>query len=43
MNSLAISFMKGEPVFSWIPLISTVLLCVIFVTVSILRFNRQEF
>jgi hypothetical protein len=35
--------MTGEPVFSWLPLISTVLLCVIFIAVAILRFNRQEF
>ncbi len=43
MNSLAVSFMTGEPMFSWLPLISTVVLCVVFIVVSILRFNRQEF
>jgi ABC-2 type transport system permease protein len=43
MNSLAGSFMTGEPVFSWLPLISTVLSCVIFIAVAIWRFNRQEF
>src|SRR5512138_3696450 len=43
MNSLAGSFMTGEPVFSWLPLISTVASCVIFIAVAILRFNRQEF
>ena len=43
MNPLAISFMIGEPVFSWLPLISTVVLCVVFVGVAIRRFNRQEF
>ncbi len=43
MNSLATSFMLGEPVFSWLPLISTVVLCAVFVVVAIRRFNRQEF
>jgi ABC-2 type transport system permease protein len=43
MNSLAGSFMTGEPVFSWLPLISTVVSCVIFIAVAIRRFNRQEF
>jgi ABC-2 type transport system permease protein len=43
MNTLSISFMTGEPVFSWLPLISTVVFCVIFIIVTIRRFNRQEF
>ena len=43
MNSLAGSFMTGEPVFSWLPLFSTVISCVIFIAVAIRRFNRQEF
>jgi ABC-2 type transport system permease protein len=43
MNALAVSFMTGEPVFSWLPLISTVVSCVIFIAVAIWRFNRQEF
>jgi len=43
MNSLAGSFITGEPVFSWVPLISTVVSCVIFIAVAIWRFNRQEF
>jgi ABC-2 type transport system permease protein len=43
MNSLAGSFMTGEPVFSWLPLISTIISCVIFIAVAIRRFNRQEF
>jgi ABC-2 type transport system permease protein len=43
MNSLAGSFMTGGPVFSWLPLISTVVFCVIFIAVAIWRFNRQEF
>ena len=42
-NSLAGSFMTGEPVFSWLPLISTVISCVVFIAVAIWRFNRQEF
>ena len=40
---LAVSFMTGEPVFSWLPLISTVVCSVIFIAVAIWRFNRQEF
>jgi len=43
MKSLANSFMVGEPLFSWLPLISTVLFCAIFIGVAIWRFNRQEF
>jgi ABC-2 type transport system permease protein len=42
MSALAISFMTGEPVFSWLPLISTVISCVLFIAVAIWRFNRQE-
>ena len=43
MNALSVSFMTGAPVFSWLPLISTVVFSVIFVAVAIWRFNRQEF
>ncbi len=43
MNALSASFMTGEPVFSWLPLISTAVFCVIFIAVAIRRFNRQEF
>jgi len=43
VNSLAGSFMTGEPVFSWLPLISTVVSCIIFIVVAIWRFNQQEF
>jgi ABC-2 type transport system permease protein len=43
MNSLSASLMTGEPVFSWIPLISTVAFCAIFIVIAIRRFNRQEF
>jgi ABC-2 type transport system permease protein len=43
INSLAASFMTGEPVFSWLPLISTAVSCLIFIAVAIRRFNRQEF
>jgi len=35
--------MTGEPVFSWLPLISTVVFSVTFIAVAIRRFNRQEF
>ncbi len=42
-SSLAGALMAGEPVFSWLPLISTVVSCVIFIAVAIWRFNRQEF
>jgi ABC-2 type transport system permease protein len=43
MNALSVSFMTGAPVFSWLPLISTIVFCIIFITVAIWRFNRQEF
>jgi len=43
LNSLNVSFMSGAPVFSWFPLIATIVSCVIFITVAIWRFNRQEF
>jgi ABC-2 type transport system permease protein len=43
MDSLATSLMTGEPVFSWLPLISTVVLCAVFIGVAIWRFNQQEF
>jgi ABC-2 type transport system permease protein len=43
MSALSVSFMTGEPVFSWLPLLATVASCVIFIAVAIQRFNRQEF
>jgi len=43
MDALAASLMLGQPVFSWLPLIATLVYCVIFVTVAVWRFNRQEF
>jgi ABC-2 type transport system permease protein len=43
LSALSVSFMTGEPVFSWWPLISTVVSCALFITVAIWRFNRQEF
>jgi ABC-2 type transport system permease protein len=43
MNALAVSFMTGQPVFSWLPLIATVVFSLIFIIVAIRRFNRQEF
>jgi hypothetical protein len=42
-SALSVSFMTGEPVFSWLPLISTVISCIVFIFVAIRRFNRQEF
>ncbi len=41
--SLSASFMLGEPVFSWLPLILTFVSCVVFIAVAIWRFDRQEF
>lgn len=43
INALSVSFMTGEPVSSWWPLISTVVSCVAFIVVAVRRFNRQEF
>jgi ABC-2 type transport system permease protein len=43
MAPLTISFVNGSAVYSWLPLISTLISCVIFVAVAIWRFNRQEF
>src|SRR5512134_1298302 len=43
MNALPISLITGKPVFSWLPMISTIVFCVIFIVVAIRRFNRQEF
>lgn len=43
INPLSVSFMTGQPVFSWLPLIATVAACIAFVGVAIWRFNRQEF
>jgi ABC-2 type transport system permease protein len=43
LSPLSVAFMTGEPVFSWWPLISTVVACVVFIGVAIWRFNRQEF
>lgn len=42
-NSLIGSFMTGEPVSSWFPLISTVVSTIVFIAVATWRFNRQEF
>ncbi len=43
ITALFDSFLTGAPVYSWFPLISTVVSCIIFIAVAILRFNRQEF
>ena len=37
------SLMSGQAPFSWIPVIATVILSIVFVAVAIYRFNRQEF
>lgn len=42
-NSLPGSFMTGEPVFSLLPLVTSVISFVVFILVAIWRFNRQEF
>ncbi len=42
-QSIAASLMAGDPVTNWIPAILTAVLCVVFVAVSLWRFNRQEF
>jgi ABC-2 type transport system permease protein len=43
MSALSIAFINGEPVFSWLPLILTIISCIVFIAVAIWRFNRQEF
>ncbi len=43
INALSVSLMTGEPLFSWLPVIATSVLSVIFIAVAIWRFNRQEF
>ena len=43
LNPLSVSFMAGEPVATWLPLIITVIFSIIFIAVAMLRFNRQEF
>jgi ABC-2 type transport system permease protein len=41
--SLVTSVITGTPLFSWMPLISTSALSVLFIIVAIWHFNRQEF
>ena len=43
MQSIGASLMSGMPVASWLPAITTGVLSVVFIGVSIWRFNRQEF
>jgi ABC-2 type transport system permease protein len=43
LNPLSVSFMAGEPITTWLPLISTFVFSVSFIIVAIRRFNRQEF
>jgi hypothetical protein len=43
MDAIGYSLMEGSPVATWVPAIVTAVLCVVFIAVSIWRFNRQEF
>jgi len=43
MQAIGASLMTGTPVATWLPVIMTIILCVVFIAVSIWRFNRQEF
>ncbi len=43
ISALSVSLMTGQPVLSWLPMISTVIYCTTFVAVAIWRFDRQEF
>ncbi len=43
MTAIGASLMLGEPVSTWLPAIVTAVLCVVFIAVAIMRFNRQEF
>ncbi len=42
-DAIATSLIYGDSPFSWIPVIATVIFCIVFIWVSIWRFNRQEF
>ena len=42
-SALSAALMTGEPVYSWLPLIATVVSSAIFIAVAVLRFNRQQF
>ena len=43
MQPIGASLMSGMPVATWTPVITTGIICVVFIAVSIWRFNRQEF
>jgi hypothetical protein len=43
MRDLATSLMTGSLTFSWLPLISTLVLCIAFIAAAIWRFNSQEY
>jgi ABC-2 type transport system permease protein len=43
IDALSVALITGEPVSSWLPLIATIVSCVVFTSVAIWRFNRQEF
>jgi ABC-2 type transport system permease protein len=42
-KGVSTALMLGESPFSWLPVISAVIFSVLFITVAIRRFNRQEF
>ncbi len=41
--AVSTSLMSGQAPFSWMPVISTAIFCIVFSAVAIWRFNRQEF
>jgi multisubunit Na+/H+ antiporter MnhC subunit len=41
--ALVASLMKGEAPYSWLPLVSTLILTAVFIAAGILRFDREEF
>ena len=41
--ALATSLMNGDAPYSWLPLVSTLILIPVFIAVGIRRFNREEF
>ncbi len=40
---MALALLRGQPIVSVVPIVSTALLCVVFAAVTILRFRREEF
>jgi len=41
--ALVASLMQGEAPYSWLPLVSTLILIAVFIAAGILRFDREEF